>query len=363
MADGDDAGCECPCAGCLGCARRGRGSSGSSAAATGAAAGAPGPSAAVPPRGISGGAPESGGAGAAGRARSTPQQRQYAARRQQQYRHRQNMLLSAVFGPDPGPVGSLVAPVDARIPAATVRAMMQQHWRDASHQAQAALREKDRERRRMSEEIAALQRQLETERRERAAERRDAAERRSLQRRTNARRLAMQLARVGFRLLMAKYTVGGGGGCVRKPGTMLSCPGSTAPADADPDAGVAWDGSPEGETVLDLRYMTGTGLKTGSLRSTLPKEIQRLDAGDYIAAVAGRDGAVLVQLEARPVQIPFGQVGGHHVAKEGLSGPGRGFSVPQGRAILRKIISLETRKWFEDTDMVWWLEWNVVSEI
>ena len=159
---GDDSGCACPCAGCVGCAHRGRGSSGSSAAATGATAGAPALSAVVPSRGISGGATESGGAGAAGRARSTQKQRQDAARRQQQYRHRRKMLDNAMFGLYPGPVGSLVAPIDARIPAPTVRAMMQQYWRDASHQMQSALREKDRERRRMSEEIAALKGRLET---------------------------------------------------------------------------------------------------------------------------------------------------------------------------------------------------------
>jgi len=109
----------CLCAVCEGWAQSGRGSSGSSAAPSGAATGAqqpPQPPAAPPPP----------GGDAAGGADSSQQQRQNAARRQQQCWARRRVLHSVVFGPDPRPVGSLVAPVDGRLPAATVLCLLEE---------------------------------------------------------------------------------------------------------------------------------------------------------------------------------------------------------------------------------------------
>ena len=238
--------------------------------------------------------------------------------------------------------------------------MMHQQWRDASHRAQELLRQRDREHREMQAENETLRRALATERRERAAERKEVEERGVRQRRKNAHQLAEQLASVGFRLAMARYAVGGGDGRVHKPRNQSCCPGLQVGPEHDPDKDVGWGGIPEGETVLDLQQMTASGRKTGSLRLWLSPDIQRRDVGDYLSIVGERRNALLVRLTAKPVQIHFGDVAIDHVTKEGLSDL---FGLEQARAILRRIISLQTQQWFQDDDKVWWLEWDVVAEI
>jgi len=147
---------------------------------------------------------------------------------------------------------------------------------------------------------------------------------------------------------------------VHKPRNQSCCPGPQVGPEHDPDKDVGWGGIPEGETVLDLQQMTASGRKTGSLRLGLSPDIQRRDVGDYLSIVGERRNALLVRLTAKPVQIHFGEVAIDHATKEGLSDL---FGVQQARAILRRIISLETKQWFQDDDKVWWLEWNVVAEI
>ena len=50
-----------------------------------------------------------------------------------------------------------------------------------------------------------------------------------------------------------------------------------------------------------------------------------------------------------------------HVGKEGLAESG--LAIASGRAVLRRILSLQQGSWFQDTGMVWWLEWRVVEEL
>ena len=59
---------------------------------------------------------------------------------------------------------------------------------------------------------------------------------------------------------------------------------------------------------------------------------------------------ILVQLTAPPVAIPFASVG-------------EAQTINSGRTVLRRILSLQQESWFQDTGMVWWLEWRVVKEL
>jgi hypothetical protein len=70
---------------------------------------------------------------------------------------------------------------------------------------------------------------------------------------------------------------------------------------------------------------------------------------------------ILVQLTAPPVAIPFASVGEAHVEKEGRAD--KGLTINSGRTVLRRILSLQQESWFQDTGMVWWLEWRVVKEL
>jgi len=64
---------------------------------------------------------------------------------------------------------------------------------------------------------------------------------------------------------------------------------------------------------------------------------------------------VMPVIMAPPVAIPFANVGEAHVEKEGLAD--EGLTVTSGRAVLRRILSLQQGSWFQDTGG-WRGEWS-----
>ena len=246
--------------------------------------------------------------------------------------------------------------------------MMSQHWRDATEWAMAQNRECERENRDLKRkldagaaELARLRSELHRVEHERDTATRIAAQEEKRQRMNNATRLAQQLACAGYKLAMAQYIVTTDLAVTRVGARDAWPPPHDFIAELDPDRELVRNLRLDNEIGLSLKAMTRASVKTGTLRPFLSRQLHGLKVGDYVGIVDGQAKDILVQLTAPPVTMQFASVGEAHVGKEGLVE--KGLAIASGRAVLRRILSLQQGSWFQDTGMVWWLEWRVVEEL